>query len=63
MFVCLVSKCLVASREGPIAANITLLKVRATDERMPLLVADLRTLAAELVDPLRRLDRASLRAI
>ena len=49
--------------EGPNAASITLLKVRATDKRMPLLVADLRTLAGELVDPLHRLDRASLRAI
>jgi DNA-binding IclR family transcriptional regulator len=43
--------------EGPNAASITLLKVRATDERVPLLVADLHTLADELVDPLRRLDR------
>jgi IclR family transcriptional regulator, blcABC operon repressor len=42
--------------EGPNAASITLLKVRATDERVPLLVADLRTLADQLVDPLRRLD-------
>ena len=29
--------------EGPNAASITLLKVRATDERVPLLVADLHT--------------------
>ena len=42
--------------EGPHAASITLLKVRATDERVPLLVADLRSLADQLVDPLRRLD-------
>jgi IclR family transcriptional regulator, blcABC operon repressor len=42
--------------EGPNAASITLLKVRATDERVPLLVADLRALAEGLVDPLRRLD-------
>jgi len=42
--------------EGPNAASITLLKVRATEERVPLLVADLRTLADRLVDPLRRLD-------
>ena len=43
--------------EGPHAASITLLKVRATDDRVPALVADLRTLAAELSDPLRALDR------
>jgi DNA-binding IclR family transcriptional regulator len=42
--------------EGPNAASITLLKARATDERVPLLVADLRSLAEQLVDPLRRLD-------
>jgi DNA-binding IclR family transcriptional regulator len=42
--------------EGPNAASITLLKVRATPERVPLLVADLRSLADQLVDPLRRLD-------
>jgi DNA-binding IclR family transcriptional regulator len=42
--------------EGPNAASITLLKVRATEERVPLLVADLRTLAERLVDPLHRLD-------
>jgi DNA-binding IclR family transcriptional regulator len=42
--------------EGPNAASITLLKVRATEERVPLLVADLRTLADRLVDPLHRLD-------
>jgi DNA-binding IclR family transcriptional regulator len=46
--------------EGPNAASITLLKVRATDERVPLLVADLHTLADELVDPLRRLDAAAM---
>src|SRR6476620_3999808 len=39
--------------EGPFAASITLLKVRATDERVPLLVADLRWLADQLADPLR----------
>jgi IclR family transcriptional regulator, blcABC operon repressor len=43
--------------EGPNAASITLLKVRATEERVPLLIADLRSLADQLVDPLRRLDR------
>jgi DNA-binding IclR family transcriptional regulator len=42
--------------EGPNAASITLLKVRATEERVPLLVADLRSLAEQLVDPLHRLD-------
>jgi IclR family transcriptional regulator, blcABC operon repressor len=42
--------------EGPNAASITLLKVRATPERVPLLVADLRSLADQLVDPLHRLD-------
>jgi len=39
--------------EGPCAASITLLKVRATAERVPALVEDLRWLAAELSDPLR----------
>ena len=34
--------------EGPNAASITLLKVRATDERVPLLVDDLHRLADEL---------------
>src|SRR5262245_52372017 len=42
--------------EGPNAASITLLKVRATPERVPLLVADLHALADGLVDPLHRLD-------
>jgi IclR family transcriptional regulator, blcABC operon repressor len=40
--------------EGPYAASITLLKARATDERVPALISDLRWLAAELSDPLRR---------
>jgi DNA-binding IclR family transcriptional regulator len=40
--------------EGPCAASITLLKVRATAERVPGLIADLHWLAAELSDPLRR---------
>jgi DNA-binding IclR family transcriptional regulator len=39
--------------EGPYAASITLLKVRATEERVPMLVADLRLLAEQLADPLR----------
>ena len=40
--------------DGPYAASITLLKVRATAERVPALIADLHWLAAELSDPLRR---------
>jgi DNA-binding IclR family transcriptional regulator len=39
--------------EGPYAASITLVKVRATDERVPLLISDLRWLADQLADPLR----------
>jgi DNA-binding IclR family transcriptional regulator len=39
--------------EGPYAASITLLKVRATEERVALLLADLRRLAQQLADPLR----------
>jgi IclR family transcriptional regulator, blcABC operon repressor len=42
------------SGEGPYAASITLLKARATPDRIPALVDDLRWLAAELSDPLRR---------
>jgi len=38
--------------EGPYAASITLLKVRATDERVPLLIKDLYHLAERLSDPL-----------
>lgn len=38
--------------EGPYAASITLLKVRATAERVPALIDDLRLLAARLSDPL-----------
>lgn len=44
--------------EGPHAASITLLKARATSERVPALVADLRQLSEQLSDPLRKLDRA-----
>jgi DNA-binding IclR family transcriptional regulator len=40
--------------EGPNAASITLLKARATDERIPALVHDLHWLADVLSDPLRR---------
>ena len=43
--------------EGPHAASITLLKARATDDRVPALILDLRTLANDLSDPLRALDR------
>ena len=46
--------------EGPYAASITLLKARATDERVPLLIHDLHSLADRLSDPLRadqRVDR------
>jgi IclR family transcriptional regulator, blcABC operon repressor len=39
--------------EGPCAASITLLKVRATAERVPALIADLHALASELSDPIR----------
>ena len=45
--------------EGPYAASITLLKARATDERVPLLIADLRRLAERLSDPLRA-DQSAL---
>jgi DNA-binding IclR family transcriptional regulator len=39
--------------EGPYAASITLLKARATDERVAALVDDLRLLATRLADPMR----------
>jgi len=39
--------------EGPYAASITLLKARATYERVPLLIGDLHRLAERLSDPLR----------
>jgi DNA-binding IclR family transcriptional regulator len=39
--------------EGPYAASITLLKARATHERVPLLIDDLHLLADRLSDPLR----------
>ncbi len=48
---------LVPSRQAgdaPGAASVTLLKVRATAERVPALLVDLRRLAADLSDPLRR---------
>jgi DNA-binding IclR family transcriptional regulator len=39
--------------EGPYAASITLLKVRATEERVATLLEDLHWLAKQLADPLR----------
>jgi IclR family transcriptional regulator, blcABC operon repressor len=39
--------------EGPYAASITLLKARASEERIPLLIGDLHRLAEQLSDPLR----------
>lgn len=39
--------------EGPYAASITLVKVRATHERVSTLLADLNRLAQKLADPLR----------
>ena len=44
--------------EGPHAASITLLKARATAERVPILVDDLHRLSGYLSDPLRALDQA-----
>ncbi len=41
------------STDGPCAASITLLKVRATAERVPALIDDLHWLANELSDPSR----------
>ena len=38
--------------EGPYAASITLLKARATGERIPMLLDDLRLLASRMSDPL-----------
>ena len=39
--------------DGPYAASITLLKARATFDRVPALIADLHRLSARLSDPLR----------
>lgn len=39
--------------EGPYAASITVLKARATYDRVPALIADLHRLSARLSDPLR----------
>jgi IclR family transcriptional regulator, blcABC operon repressor len=44
--------------EGPYAASITLLKARATGERIPMLLDDLRLLASRMSDPLR-VDRVA----
>jgi DNA-binding IclR family transcriptional regulator len=46
--------------EGPYAASVTLLKARATDDRVPAIVADLHALAARLSDPMRTADRAAV---
>jgi DNA-binding IclR family transcriptional regulator len=43
--------------EGPYAASVTLLKARATDDRVEALVEDLRLLASRLSDPMRVADR------
>jgi DNA-binding IclR family transcriptional regulator len=43
--------------EGPYAASVTLLKARATDDRVAALVEDLRLLARRLSDPMRVADR------
>lgn len=44
--------------EGPYAASATLLKARATDERVHALIDDLRLLAGRLADPMRLADRS-----
>jgi len=43
--------------EGPYAASVTLLKARATDQRVRALVDDLHALTARLSDPMRAADR------
>jgi IclR family transcriptional regulator, blcABC operon repressor len=43
--------------EGPYAASVTLLKARATDERVAALIDDLRTLTRRLSDPMRAAGR------
>lgn len=45
--------------EGPYAASVTLLKARATDDRVAALVGDLRLLATRLSDPMRVRARRS----
>jgi IclR family transcriptional regulator, blcABC operon repressor len=45
--------------DGPYAASITLLRARASEERTPLLIDDLRWLASALSDPLRRRPQES----
>jgi DNA-binding IclR family transcriptional regulator len=44
--------------EGPYAASVTLLKARATTERVPSIVTDLHTLAQRLSDPMRASKRS-----
>jgi DNA-binding IclR family transcriptional regulator len=44
--------------EGPYAASVTLLKARATEDRVAALIADLRTLHDRLSDALRADDGA-----
>jgi DNA-binding IclR family transcriptional regulator len=46
--------------EGPYAASVTLLKARATEERVPAIVDDLHALAARLSDPMRFRDRVAV---
>ena len=48
--------------EGPYAASITLLKVRATPERVPALIEDLQVLSGRMSDPLH-VDRPSATAV
>jgi DNA-binding IclR family transcriptional regulator len=43
--------------EGPYAASVTLLKARATEERVPAIIDDLHALANRLSDPMRAADR------
>jgi hypothetical protein len=48
--------------EGPYAASITLLKARATSDRVPALIDDLRLLASRMSDPLHVEGPATTRA-
>ena len=43
--------------EGPYAASVTLLKARATEERIDALIADLGLLTRRLSDPMRPADQ------
>jgi DNA-binding IclR family transcriptional regulator len=49
--------------EGPYAASITVLKARATEERVPLLIGDLHLLAEKLSDPLRAVPATPMSGI